>query len=200
MRKLDWLTEIEDQIGGLPKEDVTRFLEYYGEMLDDRVEGGISEEEAIAALGTPRKVAEEILAQYSLPHLVKERIKPRRRLAAWEILLLVLGSPIWLSLAIVALAVFLSVYIVIWSVLLTIAAVTLALALSSAALSVLGILLIFSGTAPTGTWWLGVSVFAAGLAILFCLLTRVLFVGVLHISRGFLVACKRSFIGRGKGK
>ena len=42
-------------------------------------------------------------------------MRPKRRLQAWEIVLLALGSPVWLSLGLAALAVVLSLYVVVWS-------------------------------------------------------------------------------------
>ena len=42
-------------------------------------------------------------------------MRPKRQLQAWEIVLLALGSPVWLSLGLAALAVVLSLYVVVWS-------------------------------------------------------------------------------------
>ena len=42
-------------------------------------------------------------------------MRPKRRLQAWEIVLLALGLPVWLSLGLAALAVVLSLYVVVWS-------------------------------------------------------------------------------------
>ena len=50
--------------------------------------------------------------------LIKEKT-PKRRLGVWEIVLLVLGSPIWLSLLIAAFAVILSLYISLWAVIIS---------------------------------------------------------------------------------
>ena len=54
---------------------------------------------------------------------------PRR----WLIVLLALGSPIWLSLLIAAAAVVLSLYIVLWSLILSLWAVELSLAVAALA-------------------------------------------------------------------
>ena len=50
--------------------------------------------------------------------LIKEKT-PKRRLGVWEIVLLVLGSPIWISLLIAAFAVILSLYISLWAVIIS---------------------------------------------------------------------------------
>ena len=84
--------------------------------MDDRMEDGIPEETAVCEIGTVDELVSQIIADIPLGKLVKEKITPKKKLKAWEIVLLVLGSPIWLSLLIAALAVILSLYVVLWSV------------------------------------------------------------------------------------
>ena len=61
-------------------------------MLDDQMEEGLSEEEAVAAVGPVDEIVRQIIADTPLAKLAKERMRPRRQLKAWEIVLLVLGS------------------------------------------------------------------------------------------------------------
>lgn len=117
MKKNEFMAELAIKLVGLPPEDSKRWLEYYAEMLDDRIEEGMSEAAAVASLGDPAEIVKEILAQMPLTKLIKNRVKPSRKLRVWEIILICLGSPIWLSVAISLVAVFLSVYISLWSVL-----------------------------------------------------------------------------------
>ena len=85
-------------------------------MLDDQMEEGLSEEEAVAAVGPVDEIVRQIIADTPLAKLAKERMRPRRQLKAWEIVLLVLGSPLWLSLGLAAIAVIFAFYVVLWSV------------------------------------------------------------------------------------
>lgn len=116
MHKQDFLTALSDALYGLPQSDIEQSIEYYSEIIDDQMEDGISEEEAVASLGAPDAVAKQILMDTTLPKLVKAKVKPSRTLRAWEITLLILGSPIWASLLIAAVSVLLSLYITIWAV------------------------------------------------------------------------------------
>ena len=63
MKKEEFLAALAAEIRDLSKEDIARSLEYYGEMVDERVEGGMSVEEAIADLGGPEGVARQIMEQ-----------------------------------------------------------------------------------------------------------------------------------------
>ena len=112
MTKQEFLTNLQSSISVLPKEDVVKYIEYYSEMIDDRMEEGLSEQEAIVAVGTIEEIAYQISEEIHLANPPK----PKRKLRAWEIVLLVLGSPLWVSLLIVGFAVAFSLYAVLWAV------------------------------------------------------------------------------------
>ena len=105
MNKQEYLEAIRSRISAMPADDVNRFMDYYSEMIDDRVEDGLSEEEAVADMGSPDAAVEQILEDMPLTKLVKEKIKPKHELKAWEVVLIVLGSPVWIPLLIPALIV-----------------------------------------------------------------------------------------------
>ncbi len=111
MNRDAFLAAVAARLKGLPPADVQRSLDYFREIIDDRMEDGLSEEEAVAALGSPEEAAGRILEETPLPRLVKARIKPSRALRVWEIVLLVLGSPVWLPLVLVGLLLALLVYL-----------------------------------------------------------------------------------------
>ena len=47
MLKEEFLSKLEKRLLGIPKEDLERTLDYYNEIISDKVEDGMSEEEAI---------------------------------------------------------------------------------------------------------------------------------------------------------
>lgn len=62
MNKYEFLAEIRKRLGGLSKEDIDRSLDYYREMVEDRMEDGLTEEEAVAALGPIEDIVAQIFA------------------------------------------------------------------------------------------------------------------------------------------
>ena len=110
MRKLEFLNVLKRKLKGLPSEDVAERLDFYSEMIDDRVEDGYTEEEAVSKIGNVDDIAEQIIKETPLIKIAKERIKNNRKIKSWEIVLLVLGSPIWFSLGIALFAVIFSLY------------------------------------------------------------------------------------------
>lgn len=87
MNKQEFLSGLRKGLSGLPQDDIEERLTFYSEMLDDRVEEGLSEEEAVSALGSVEEIVGQAVADIPLAKVVKERIKPKRRLRAWEIVL-----------------------------------------------------------------------------------------------------------------
>ena len=188
MRKEEFLTALRDALHGLPARDLERSLEFYREMIDDRMEDGLSEEEAVAAIGPVEDVVAQILSETPLPRLVREKVRPHRVLRIWEIVLLVLGSPVWLPLLAAAALVILSVYLVIWAVIVSLYAVDLSFAVCGVA-GLFGIYLAErSGNLAAGIMMLGASFICAGIAIF-------LFFGFNQATRGILLGSKRVVLG-----
>lgn len=156
MTKHDFLRSLADRFAGLPRNEAEERLHFYGEMIDDRMEEGLSEEEAVAAVGSVDEITADI-------PLGKE--KPKRRLKGWEILLLALGSPIWLSLLVAAAAVVLSLYAALWSVIVSVWAVfgsAVACAPSSIAA---GVGVVLAGNTLAGVGMMSIGLICGGLAI-----------------------------------
>lgn len=125
MNKEEYLDAIRGRISAMPADDINRFMDYYSEMIDDRMEDGLSEDEAVADMGSPDAAVEQILEEMPLTKLVKEKIKPKHELKAWEVVLIVLGSPVWIPLLITAAVLLLTLWIVAFALLISFYAVVL---------------------------------------------------------------------------
>ena len=62
MTKLQFLFALRDKLAGLPQSDIEERLRFYSEMIEDRMEEGLSEEEAVAAVGTVDEIASQATA------------------------------------------------------------------------------------------------------------------------------------------
>ncbi len=63
MTKAEFLTRLQANLNGLSDEEINKSLEYYTEMIEDSVEDGQSEEEAVATLGSPDEAARRIRSE-----------------------------------------------------------------------------------------------------------------------------------------
>lgn len=196
MNKNQFLEELRKRISGLPQEDIDERIAFYSEMIDDRMEEGITEEEAVDSLGTVDSVVEQIMSEISLTTLVKQKVKPKRKMKVWEIVLLVLGSPVWIPLIIAALAVILSVYIVIWAVVISVYAVDLSAA--AGAVGALGSIFVYLKAGnPAGILFsFGAAIAFAGLAILLFFVCKWITKAVLKLTGRLFLGMKTSFVGK----
>lgn len=133
MNKKEFLSALQAGLSGLPEEDVKHWLDFYAEMIDDRMEDGMTETDAVAAVGPVCDVVAQILSETPLPKLVQAKVKPKHPLRVWEIVLLVLGSPVWVPLLLAGVLVILACYAVLWSVIITLYAIDLSFALCAVA-------------------------------------------------------------------
>ena len=197
MTKSEFQIALTHALAGLPEEDILRTVEYYSEMIDDRMEDGIPEDEAVAAVGTVEEIATQVLSEVSLPRLIKNKLKPHHKLSGWEITLLILGFPLWFPLLLSAGAVLLSVYVAIWAVMISLYATDLALACSALGLLVSSVVMLATGYYAFGVLVLGAALLLAGLSIFMLLGCNLAAKGLIALSRAFGRGVKRTLIGKG---
>lgn len=188
MNKQQFLESLRGALSGLPQDDIEGRLTFYGEMIDDRVEDGLTEDEAVTEIGTVDEVVAQIMAEIPLSRLVKERVRPKRALRAWEIVLLVLGAPVWVPLLLAAFAVILAVYVSVWSVIVSLWAVGVALVGSSLGGAVSAVVACFRGNGLSGIALLGTAAFCAGASIFW-------FFGCKAVTKGLLLLTKKTALG-----
>lgn len=163
MNKTDFLTRLEKLLKSLDKKERDKHLAYYGELIEDAMEDGCSEAEAVSRIGTPGAIADEILEE--------RQEAPVHTSASRKIVttvLLILGFPVWGSLAL-------------GGIVLALALACLMLAL----ISVFGALPVFLGNAPLGVVQFGVGILSAGIFILTALATASLIRYFVNVTASF---------------
>ncbi|MBE6757615.1 MAG: DUF1700 domain-containing protein [Ruminococcaceae bacterium] len=183
MTKLQFLLLLHEKLAHLPPDDVEEHLNFYSEMIEDRMEEGLSEEEAVAAVGDVDEIAAQIAE--NLPPSDKPAKQPRR-LKAWEIVLLAVGSPVWVSLLVAAAAVAAALYVSLWAVIVSLWAVFGSLVGGGFCGVAVGVGWLLSPTPLTGFALLGAGLACVGLSIPFFLGCRAATVGTLRLTRRLL--------------
>ena len=116
------------------------------------------------------------------------------KMSAWEITLIALGSPVWLSLLISAFAVVISLYLSIWSVVISFWAVFASLGVCSPILAIIGIIYLFNGNALSGIAVIGSGIFSAGLTIFLFYFCKAFSKAMLKLSKKMFIGIKRCFV------
>lgn len=194
MNKQEYLEAIRSRISAMPADDVNRFMDYYSEMIDDRVEDGLSEEEAVADIGSPEAAVEQILEEMPLTKLVKEKIKPKHELKAWEVILIVLGSPVWIPLLITAAVLLLTLWIVAFALLISFYAVVLSFVVAGIGGLICAIPLFIANSPYTAVLMLGAALIGIGIAILFVVSVKPVTVGIFKVCKASVNGIKRMFV------
>jgi uncharacterized membrane protein len=193
MNKDQFLLALYDALHGLPIEEVERSIAYYREMIDERVEDGMSEEEAVASLGSVEDIAEQVASDIPITTLVREKVTGGRKMPAWEIVLLVIGFPLWFSLGIAALSVLFAVYITIWSLVLVLFVLPVAF-VAAAVASVAAIFFTIGSGLAQVLLMVGGALVCAGLAAAFALLAKGAAQGVARASKGIWLWVRSLFV------
>ena len=190
MDKKGFLKQLEKGLSGLPKADRDDRLTFYSEMIDDYMEEGISEAEAVGRIGSIQEIVAQIIDDTPLSKLAKQRIKPKKALSAVEITLLALGCPIWLSLLISFFAVVLSLYVSMWAVVISLWSVFAALAASAFGVLVSGIAFGIIGYGTTCAAMIAACFVCSGLSILTFLGCKALTKGAALLTKGVVLWTK----------
>ena len=194
MRKNEFLAGLRNHLSGLPQEDIEERLTFYGEMIDDRIEEGLSEEEAVRQMGSVDDIVRQTLAEIPLVKIVGRRVKSKRALRAWEIVLIAVGSPIWLSLIVAAFAVVLSIYATLWSVVISLWSVFAALVGSAIGGVASGILFVCLGNTAAGLAMISAGLVCAGLSVLSFFGCLAATKGSAWLTKNIAVGIKKLFI------
>ena len=194
MNKYDFLEQLQENLSGLPEKDLAERLIFYGEMIDDRMEDGLSEEDAVAAVGNVEDIVAQVLEDTPFTKLVKEKMKPRRKRKNWETVLIVVGFPIWFSLLVAVFAVAFALYVSLWSVIISLWACEVSVGACSAGSIISGVLLICTGNVPTGVAVIGAGIVCAGLFILLLYGCKAATKGVVLLTKKITLIIKRCFM------
>lgn len=182
MNKFEFLTQLRAKLWGVPESDAQRSVDYYSEMIDDRMDEGLSEEEAVAAVGDLDEIVKQILQETPRAPGTAEAPKKHRTWQTWEIVLLILGSPVWVPLLIAAAAIIFSVCVTLWSVVISLYVTAVALGASAIGCILAGF---FMAGTTSGTIFaaLGAALLCAGLAILFFMLANLAAKGMVALTK-----------------
>jgi uncharacterized membrane protein len=193
MNKQEFMSSLRAKLSAIPKKDAEERVTFYSEMIDDKIEEGILEEDAVASIGSIDVIAAQILTEYLSAKNTEKQPKVKRTLRTWEIVLLVVGAPIWLSLFIATVAVLFSLYAVLWSLVVAVWAVFASLAVCAPCGLIAGIGFAFGGNAPSGLAIMSAGLVCAGLTIFLYFGCKAATKGVVLLSKQITAWLKKGF-------
>lgn len=202
MRKSEFINILRQELKGYPHDSVEDSIQYYSEMIDDRMEDGMSEEEAVSKVGDPIAIAKQIKINMPLKNVIKEKVAAKKvenknkEINIGLIIVLILGAPLWIPLTITILSLVGTFFILLW----VFDFVMYVLALVSA-VSIIGALVgavITASTTGMGTAlvFVGSGIAAAGLSILLAVGGVAFAKAIIALTASFARGIKRTIIGK----
>lgn len=200
MDKQAFLTALREGLTGLPQSDIVEWVAFYAEMIDDRMEEGLSEQEAVASVGTVNDIILQVVDEYPFPELIKTRIRTRKPMSALTVVLLILGSPIWLSLLIAAFAVVFALWISLWAVIASLWAVFASLVGVAVGSVAGGILFACTGYVSSGLATTGAALVCGGFAIFAFFGCKAVTKGIAFLTKKIVLSIKKACIRKGEAQ
>ena len=200
MNKTEFLEKLKNELAGLPENEIDERLAFYEEMIDDKIEDGASEEEAVKSIGSVTDIANQIISEIPFLKLTKSKIKQKGRLSVWENVLLWGGSPIWFSVLISFLAGAFSIYVSGWAVIVSLWAALLSFAVGAVCAPVLSVVLFAFGKPAEGTLMISACLILAGLAIFSYFGFKWITKKYVLITKKLVLCLKKSFMRKGEVK
>ena len=194
MNKQEFLTKLRKGLAGLPNDDIEERVAFYSEMIDDRLEEGSTEEEVLREIDGVDEIVSQIISDTPLVKKEKKKAKPKRNLKVWEMILLIAGSPLWVSLLLAVIAVILAIYISLWSVIISLWAVLGSVLACGISGVVAGVGFAVQTNVNTGLVMIGAGLVCLGLAIFMFYGCKAATKGIMLLTKKFALWIKSCFI------
>jgi uncharacterized membrane protein len=179
VNKAEFLKSLEADLQKMNAAEKKKYIIYYDEMISDYVENGVAEEEAVNKIGSPAKIAEELLEDYDC---VKLNL-PSTGSKVLNITLTIIGFPLWGS-VLLSIALFvLSIYIMIWCVPFSAAAGCVGI-FTAAIVGIIGSPFVMANSVSVGIMQLGLGIASIGASVL-------LGIAAIYLSKKFVEVTKK---------
>ena len=197
-----FIGELRHKLAGIPQEAVDRTVEYYSELIADSMEDGLSEEEAVARLGSMDEIVSNVVKDTPLPQIIQNRVQESKKkgVSGWVVVLLILGAPLWLPVLIAVLAVVFALFVALWAVVISLWAAVAGVILTGFVAMAAGVVELCRLHLPQGLVLLGGGLMCLGLCALLYLLMKLITVGTVKLCKWMWTGIKSLFVGKKGGK
>lgn len=198
MNKEEFLILLRHKLNRLPQDEIEDRVSFYNEMIEDEISDGKNEEEVIQNLGPIDEIVSQIIGDVPLSKIIKEKVTPKRKLKAWEILLIVLGFPLWFPLLLTGLILFLVAYILIMVMIIVVYALDISF-ICGGFVGIFGMVQYAIDRNGTGSFFMvGATLVSFGLGILLILFSKGITLGIINMTKNILKGTKRMIVGKEK--
>lgn len=200
MTRNEFLLRLDACLVSMGDQDRKAMVRFYAEQLDDRIDDGMTEEEAVASLEAPEEIAanlnqlnEEHLAAQAeaTPAIIQKVNKTPGWAKALLIIALVLTSIIWIPVLAAIIVTLLSIYLLLWAIAATGFIIGLALMLLGVVSVVISVTLVIHGAPFNALAHLGIALIFMSSAIIMGLATYYYSYGIVLLTKALFTSWPR---------
>ena len=188
MKKNEFLNSLKSRLKAFNESEVKSIMDFYDELIEEKKENGLSEEEAIASFGDMNSIVNKVSADLVLTRSNNQTSNPAKN---FLIILGICASPILIPIGIALSAVVFSLIVVVFSLLISFLVSGIAVLV---ALIPMVISMIMSGTAPS------IIIMAVGMCLVACAILTYLAILTIQGGKAALQAIIKFFSKRIKNK
>ncbi len=168
MNKSEFLGELANRLEHLPDQEIGKIISYYEEIIDDRIEDGMTEEVSIKSLGSLDDIVTTIENEIPITSIVKDKVIKKVEKSSKGVLLAftIIGAPLWLPLLLAAVCIVISLVIAGWGIYAGGVVGYVSLAIIAVTGVGIGFIRIFTIGFTTGIAYMGVGIISAGMMML----------------------------------
>lgn len=201
MTKKDFLNELSKNLKRMPQSEINKSTDFYSELIDDKIEDGMSEEEAVASLGNTFNIAKKIIDESPFRNLYPtgtnekiyyssntqcEVVNNQRKTPTWLIVLLSVTAIVWVPVAF-------ALIVSLGAVLVSLIAVVFALAISGVGVIIISPFAFLQLGGAGGVMIIGTGFVLLGIGILGAIGMICLFKGFVHLTKLIFNSSKKGF-------
>lgn len=204
MTKKEFLQELRSRLSAYPKEELDRSIGYWSEMVEDRMEDGATEDEAVASLGSIDDIAKQIEMELPLKTIIKHSVKDKSSadeqkkdntgITVLVVVLAILAFPIWFPIAIALISIIAALFITIWAIDFALWVCSLSGVICFFAGLIFAVALLIGGHGILALSGFGTSLAGAGIAILFAFAAFYMAKGIIKLIDLMCRGTKRSIV------
>lgn len=178
MTKCEFLKKLDSLLSHIPTKERQKALDFYEELIDDHIESGLSEEDAVIALEDVNAIAQKIINESPNAGVSVKRKK------TWITVTLAATCIIWVPIAISLAATVLCLYISVWAVAISLF-VAAALCILSLPFCIITAFLLLGHNIPS-------AIFQFGAGLVLCAMGVFILLGSIKFSQGLIFLTKYS--------
>ena len=188
MNRNQFIDILARKLSKMPEKELKQTIDYYYEIISDKMNDGMTEEQAIESLGSLDEIVTDTLSDASDScETVKEKKESK-----WKNITIGATAIIWVPVLIGLFGGLIALYISLWAIVISLGAITLATGVGTL-VSILGIVDICTGAVASGLTIISMGIGSLGLSFIFYTIT-------VYSGKGMILLTRKIFTTNFKNK